>query len=238
MESVGVNRAVVVQMTTQIEPLLFVLERFPRKFSGVATLPPRRRGLGSMMKDLKQKRVRGFRVYDRPEQPLSEWLKDKSLEQMCIAAALNNQVICFWVGPNAFSTIGELCDRHPETKFVIDHMGGVGFGPFGDPSPAALDGLLALGTHGNAHLKCSAPYAFCGKAGARGDFSVLTSNIYMMAQAFEDRFMWGSDNPFLDLYGDPECNYASWHGFVDSIFPRSRARSVFRTAAERLFFAG
>jgi predicted TIM-barrel fold metal-dependent hydrolase len=95
--------------------------------------------------------------------------------------------------PNQLSIMAELADHHPDTQFVLDHMGLAQ--PLVPPTPddpfTDLPGVLALARYPNVAVKVTAT---CTLSHGPFPFEDLRAPLSRVFDAFGiERCMWGSD---------------------------------------------
>jgi predicted TIM-barrel fold metal-dependent hydrolase len=95
----------------------------------------------------------------------------------------------FQVGPEAISTIAELCQRF-SVNGVIDHLA---FMPL-DPQGQAVSDMQRALDCGRVWAKISAPYRLAGHN--------YPGVISALARSHGDRLLWGSDWPHTELFQD------------------------------------
>ena len=230
----GVSRIVLIQMSFyQFDNsyMLDMMSKYKGVFGGVAIIDEKASNLAERMRKLKERGIRGFRVYANAKNA-STWVDSKPMRAMWQEAAKNKQSICCLADPEALPAITRLCRKHPETPVVIDHFARIGMrGPVDQDQ---LDQLLKLADFKHVAVKTSAFYALGAK---KAPYKDLGPMIRQLRNAFgAKRLMWASDCPFQVEGG---------HTYRDSI-ALIRDRLDFLTAedkewmlrktAERVFF--
>ena len=189
----GVTRAVLIQMSFyrfDNSYMLDTIQAHPGKFSGVGIVDSTSSNPGQAMEDLAKRGVRGFRI--TPGNAPDTWLETPGMEAMWRTAAKRKLAMCPLVNPNALASIDRMCEKHPDTTVVIDHLARIGGA--GEIRDADIRLLCGLAKHRNVAVKVSAFYALGRKAAPYTDLSPLIKRV------FEDfgprRLMWASDAPF------------------------------------------
>ena len=127
-----------------------------------------------------------------------------------------------------------MCQRHPETKVIIDHIGRIGVD--GQVRDADVVALCDLAAHPRVYVKVGAFYALGKKTPPYLDLAPLVRRV---VQAFGTRrCMWESDCPFqivAHIYGD---SIALVRDGLDFLTPEDRQWLLGRTAEQLLFQPG
>lgn len=117
-------------------------------------------------------------------------------------------VMCFkGLGPFV-PALTALCEAHPETTLVVDHLGffrqpaiGGQLGGAAANDDDAWAGLLGLARYPQVHVKVSALFRASGEAPPHLD---LQPRLAALLRAYgKERLMWGSDFPFVLPGGFP-----------------------------------
>jgi L-fuconolactonase len=147
----------------------------------------------------------------------------------------------FVYSPFDLGAVDEAARRHPQTTFVLDHLGQMQ-APihFVDDQFANVEQLLGLARHDNLRLKLSA-----APTGSREPypFRDIWPHVRAIVDAFgAERIMWGSDisrvanrNGFVTPY-PVEGRYAGFHTYAESLLYLSETELL--TAAERDWILG
>lgn len=197
----GVTRIVLIQMSFYRFDNTYMLDAMrdhPGVFSGVGIVNVAGRAPGEDMRNLARHGVRGFRITK------ADGLESPGMEQMWRTAAREGLVMCPLVSPDSLPVIDRMCEKHPETTVVIDHLARIGAG--GPVRDADIRLLSGLARHRLVNVKASAFYALGSKTVPYRDLAPLIRRV------FEDygprRMMWASDCPFQVEGG---------HTYADSI---------------------
>ncbi|MBN9658581.1 MAG: amidohydrolase family protein [Acidobacteria bacterium] len=229
----GVARAVLVQMSfygCDNSFMLDCLRAHPGVFGAIGVVDWSTPEVGAAMLALARHGVRGFRIHT--ESSAEEWLADPGMGSMWRCAAEEQLAVCPLVNPHALEALDRLCQRHPETPVVVDHLGRIGVD--GVIRPEDRRQLCSLAKHPKVYVKVSAFYALGQR---RAPYHDLLPFLQQVFDAFgPQRLLWGSDCPFQIQDG---------HTYSDSLallaeglpFLRSEDKSwMLGKTAEQLFF--
>ena len=193
-EPCGVDRIVLIQMSYyrfDNSYMLDVIEEQPEIFKGIAVIDSQGGNTRDVMCDLKQKGVKGFRIYPGDASPES-WLETDGYEEMFRCGADENLAMCPLINPDALPAVGRMCDKFPDTPVIIDHLSLIG--DKGIIEQNEIDSLTSLARHSNIKVKVSAFYALGEKKTPHDDLGDLIRQVFMAYGP--DRLMWASDCPF------------------------------------------
>lgn len=190
----GVDRVVLIQMSFYGYDngyLLDCIARYPGVFSGVAVVDLEAPDLVDAMLALRAKGVRGFRV-GVGGRDVRDWAESPGFETMFAVAAAHGLAVCPLIEPAALPSLRRMCERHPNTTVVIDHLCRIGIdGQIRETDVAALCAMAELP---EVCVKVSAFYALGHK---RPPHDELLPLIERVLNAFgADRLMWASDCPY------------------------------------------
>ena len=190
----GVDRIVLIQMSFyrfDNSYMLDTIRRFPGVFSGVAVIDEEAKDPAAEMRRMKSLGVRGFRI--RPnERPVETWLDGPGMAAMWRCGASENLAMCHLVNPDSLPAIDRMCQKHPDTPVVIDHMARIGVD--GAVRDAEVESLCRLAKHKNTSVKISAFYALGKK---QAPYLDLAPMIRRLLDAYgRERLMWATDCPF------------------------------------------
>lgn len=229
----GVARAVLVQMSFygfDNSYMLDCLSAHPGVLGGIGVVDCSSADVAAEMKKLAAQGVRGFRIHT--ESSPEEWLAAPGMQSMWKCAAEERLVVCPLVNPDALPALDRMCQQHPETPVVVDHLGRIGVD--GQIREDDLRQLCALAKHDKVHVKVSAFYALGLRQPPYHDLASLIRRVF---DAFgPQRLLWGSDCPFQIQDG---------HTYSDSLallaeglpFLNSEDKSwILGKTAESLFF--
>ena len=199
--------------------------KYPEKIAVVGALDPiKSESLKTMESD--PAAVSGYRI-------ASAGKKDNWLEATSAfwnkAAELNKAVCLLRFANVSLQSIDQMCQKHPDTKVVLDHFGHV------DPQDKTeVKALLALARHKNFYMKVS---KFYGNGKKQLPYLDMLPFIKILNEIFgSQRLMWASDCPYQIQGGH---NYASAVEVVrqadflsaqdrDNIFSKTAAKIYFR----------
>lgn len=190
----GVERAVLVQMDCyglDNSYLLDTIQRFPGVFSGVAQVDEHMTELRAEFQRLMLGGIRGIRIVP-PGNGSRTWLDSSGMRDLWQCSARQPMVVCPLIDASQIPAISRMCQLHPETPVVIDHMANIGSdGTFRE---ADLQSLCNLAHTANTYVKVSAFYYLGQKCPPYAEISPV---IRRLLDAFgAERLMWGSDSPF------------------------------------------
>ena len=230
----GVDRVVLIQMIfygTDNRYMLDAIAGHPGVFRGVAVIDHQRPDACAEMRRLKQRGVRGFRLYtDR--KTAESWADSAAMEAMWACGADEGLAMCLLADTDALPAIDRMCEKFPRTRVVIDHFARIGMrGPVREED---IDNLCRLARFEHTFVKTSAFYALGEK---KAPYTDLGPMIRRVRDAFgAERLMWASDCPYQVQEG---------HNYGDSIaLIRDRLdflsgddkEWMLRKTAERVFF--
>lgn len=231
----GVDRIVLIQMSYyrfDNSYMLDCMERFPGVFGAVGIVDWFGERPDAGMARLAKQGVRGFRVTNRDAADKTKWIETPGFERMFQHAADNGLAICALMGPDGLPSLSRMCEKHPDTRVVIDHFCRIGVD--GKIKDADVKALEAMAQFPNTHVKVSAFYALGKKAPPHDDLEPMIKRMHAAFGA--ERLMWASDCPFavdnesyrdsLELVRD-RC---SWLGAVDRDW-------LLRGTAEKIFYS-
>jgi predicted TIM-barrel fold metal-dependent hydrolase len=199
MRPVGVNRAVLIQMSFygfDNRYLLDSIRKYPGQFRGVAVIDQNAHDAGSQIQALKPLGIRGFRIYPKNER-IEDWLGTEALHGMFAAGAALRMAMCCLIDTDALPALDRKCRDFPETPVVIDHLCRIGAG--GSVDEKDVQALCDMARHKNVNVKVSAFYALGKKQAPYRDLAPVIKRVY---DAFgPERLMWASDSPFQVVDG-------------------------------------
>jgi predicted TIM-barrel fold metal-dependent hydrolase len=171
--------------------MLDTIGRFPGVFRGVAIIDSETPHPQDRMRALAKEGVRGFRITPGA-MPVDSWLSTKGMDAMWRCAAEENLAICPLIGPEFLPAIEPMCERHPNTRVVIDHFARIGMtGTIDEPH---LERLCAMARFPRLCVKTSAFYALGAKKAPYEDLGPMIRRLLNSFGA--NRLMWASDCPF------------------------------------------
>ena len=190
----GVNRIVLVQMSyygADNSYMLDAMRAHPGVFAGIGIVDWNGPDPDHAMCDLADQGVRGFRIYPK-DVPVDRWLGGDGFERMFACGAERHLAMCPLIGVDGLPALERLCEKHPDTPVVIDHLCRIGAGkqPITD---AQVSALCAMARFPHVMVKVSAFYAL-GQGPPHDDLADL---VHRLLEAFgARRLMWASDCPY------------------------------------------
>jgi len=241
----GVSRVVLIQMSFygfDNSYMLDCIHRHPPAFAGVAIIDHDKPGVAAEMKALKERGVRGFRVYANRKNAQA-WADSAGMQAMWECGAEENLAICLLADPDALSAIAAQVARSPKTPVVIDHFARLGMkgGLESNQAQADMERLLTLADHAEVNVKVSAFYALGAKQPPYDDLAPM---IRRLRDAYgSKRLMWATDCPYqLDQgpAGEAHSYAASLELVRDRLdfLSREERLDILRNTARRMFFDG
>lgn len=171
--------------------MLDCIKKRTKQFRGVAIIDHNAADVAEKMTDLRDKGVRGFRLYANAKN-VSEWDGNAGIDTMFKTAAKNRQAICLLSDPEVLPAIAGMATKYPTTKIVIDHFSRIGMR--GPVEKQDMDNLCKLNLFRKVFVKTSAFYALGEK---KAPYTDLLPMIKQLRDAFTaNRLMWGSDCPY------------------------------------------
>ncbi|MFT5027981.1 MAG: putative TIM-barrel fold metal-dependent hydrolase [Candidatus Binatia bacterium] len=231
----GVDRIVLIQMSYyrfDNSYMLDCMERFPGVFGAVGIVDWFGGRPDADMARLAKRGVRGFRVTNRDAADKSKWIETPGFERMFKHAADNGLSICALMGTDGLPSLSRMCEKHPDTRVVIDHFCRIGVS--GQIEEEDVKALEAMAKFPNTHVKVSAFYALGKKAPPHDDLEPMIKRMHAAFGA--KRLMWASDCPFAvdeEKYADSLSlvrDRCSWLGAVDRDW-------LLRRTAEKIFYS-
>ncbi len=233
-EGTGVTRTVLIQMSFYEFDNSYMTDQiaaFPERFRGVGIVDHDEAGVAGKMVELKEKGVRGFRLYAFPDR-VAKWEGSKGIQTMWKTGADEGLAMCCLTDPAALPVVHKMCQKYPGTTTVIDHFARIGMR--GEVDQEELDQLLALADFENVFVKTSAFYALGEKTPPYFDLAPMFKQV---RDAFgSERLMWGSDCPYQ--VQDAHTYEASVGLVVEGLdFLSDKEKSdIMRNTAEKVFF--
>ena len=233
-ENEFVRRVLLIQMSFfgfDNSYMLDCIQKRPRQFRGVAIIDHDAPDVTERMTDLKQRGVRGFRLYANAANT-AKWDASPGIDTMFKTAAKTKQAICLLADPEVLPTIDAMATKYPSTRIVIDHFSRIGMR--GPVNPNDLDKLCKLARHRRIFVKTSAFYALGAK---KPPYLDLLPMIQQLRDAFTaNRLMWGSDCPYQvqgeHSYKASLALIANQANFLSEI----EIKAIFGRTADELFF--
>jgi predicted TIM-barrel fold metal-dependent hydrolase len=231
---VGVGRVVLIQMSFygyDNSYMLHALSKYPEVYRGVAVIDPCQENVATLMQDLKQKGVRGFRIYPKNE-PVDRWLSFEGMRAMWKCGGEQNLAMCCLMDADGLSELDRMCRQFPDTPVVIDHLCRIGV--TGQILEQDVKSLCDMAKHQKLTVKVSGFYALGQKEPPYHD---LVPMIKRLCDAFgRERLMWGSDSPFQVVNGHSyKASIDLVHSKLDFLKPAG-LEWLLKKTAEKVFF--
>ena len=228
----GVDRVVLIQMSFYGFDNSYMLSEIahrPETFRGVAIVDHTRADLGDEMARLRERGVRGFRIYQCGEfgaQPL-----DEEYRGICGLAGELQMAICPLLDVELLPATARAAAAFPQTTFVVDHLGRIGCGR---PIEAAhVAALCELAAFPNCNVKVSGLYAL-GKGTA--PYDDLVPVVQRLHEAFgADRLLWATDCPYQLVHGTYESSLSFVRDRLPFVSDEGKEAMLWGTS-ERIFF--
>lgn len=180
----------------------------PTKYVGTGIVPARADvslpAPDQAMRALAERGVRAFRLRGRGAQPApqpdTDWLQQEGYERMFACAGDEGLILSFLTGSEDLPAIGAMCERFPQARVIIDHVGGVRVRE-GKLDEHALRCLTDLAQYPQTYVKM-------GPLHALGDGTAPYADLEPMLRAVVDAFgadrcMWETDCGGPVLMDDP-----------------------------------
>jgi predicted TIM-barrel fold metal-dependent hydrolase len=231
----GVGRVVLIQHTIyhgwDNTYLVDCAKRFPGRFSVVGMIDDTREAPGARLRDLLPQGVRGLRITPRIRG--EKWLDGPGMDALWKTGGQTGQAMCCLIDAKDLPGVAAMCQKHPGTPVVIDHLARIGVD--GMIRDADVANLCDLAKHKQVRIKISAFYALGEKQPPYEDLLPL---IRRVLDAFGvERCMWASDSPYQ--IGPPNTYKAS----IELVRDRMRGLSagdkewLLWKTAEKVYFS-
>lgn len=216
----------------------------PDRYSGTAIVPAladvRLPDPGRAMEALSERGIRAFRIRGKSAgggTGGARWLDHPGYDAMFTAAATYGLALSFLAGPRDLPEIGRMSDRFPETRVVIDHLGGVREVK-GRVPDEGVSALCDLARQRSVMVKLGPFHAWKRKEGGYGGLSAL---LLQVVESFgPERCMWETDWGGPIPMACPEEEFAASVGVIlesgDFLSDGDMEHILFKTA-EAVFFA-
>jgi L-fuconolactonase len=192
MERAGVNRAVLVPPSIDRNRNDYALEavrKYPDRFAVMGKVDLQSGGGKDVLKGWRDQpgmlgvRLTFHRDADRP------WLSDGTADWFWPEAAFHDIPVMVHA-PERLAEIGEIAERYPELRIIVDHMG-FARATMDDAAGSAVERMNALAQYPNVFVKVSALPAFSTEP---YPFKNLHEPLRRVIVAFgRRRAFWGSD---------------------------------------------
>jgi L-fuconolactonase len=192
MDRAGIDRAILVPPSIDRDRNDYALEavrKHPGRFAVMGRVPLKAGPEKVSFQGWREQpgmlgvRLTFHRDADRP------WLTDGTADWFWPQAAVHNVPVMVHA-PERLAEIGEIAERYPDLKIIVDHMGFARATIDSETGPAAAR-VVALARHPNVYVKVSALPAFSTEP---YPFRNLREPIRRVIEAFGPRrSFWGSD---------------------------------------------
>jgi predicted TIM-barrel fold metal-dependent hydrolase len=229
----GVNRIVLIQMSYykfDNSYMLDVIRRSPNVFRGIAVIDKDASHPDMVMRDLKKRGVRGFRIVGGGTRGAPSF-EDAGFDKMFRCAAKERLVMCPLLDPDALPALAKQCTRYPDMPVAIDHLAHVG--AQGRVIESDVQALCALAKYPQVSVKVSAFYALGLKRPPHEDLGPLIRRVYETYGP--QRMMWGSDCPFQLVKETYEDSISLIRDHLSFLSPEDK-EWMLRKTAESVFF--
>lgn len=194
---------------------------------------------GRTMAALSERGIRAFRIRGRSAGGGAEgarWLDHPGYDAMFATAAAHGLALSFLAGPLDLPEIGRMCDRFPETRVLIDHLGGVR-GADGRVPGEHVAALCDLARRKSVMVKLGPFHAWRRDGAGYGGLPALLRRVI---ESFgPDRCMWETDMGGPIPMARPEEEFAASLEMIlesgDFLSTEDMEHILFRTA-ESVFF--
>ena len=231
----GVRRVVLIQMSFYTFDNSYMLDCIARNrglFRGVAIVDESKADVCSTMKSLREKGVRGFRIYtDRAK--AEAWQHSDGMKKMWACSADNGLAMCLLADPESLPAVQRMCRAFPKTRVVIDHFARIGMK--GPVNSRELDNLRRLADFPHTHVKTSAFYALGKRKAPYTDMAPLVRSLRDTFGA--SRLMWASDCPYQVQEGHTYANSIALIRDRLDFLSADDKQWMLRGTAEKMFFS-
>ena len=195
---------------------------------------------GKTMVELSRRGIYAFRIRGgecrQAFGDVSRWLDYPNFEEMFQVGAEHNLALSFLMGNDELPDLERMCERHPDTPIILDHVCGCRHyeGRFPEEE---LERLCAMARHHRVMVKLGPIH---GLSDQEAPYLELLPMIERVASAFgPDRCMWESDSGGPIQMTSPETDFAASVALFNEragfLTETDREMILFGTA-ERFFF--
>jgi L-fuconolactonase len=136
---------------------------------------------------------------------------------------------------NPKDKVEALATEVPKLRIIIDHMGGA---KGQDPDPAWVEAMQRLAKHPNIYIKFSSFFDMFNPASSEDDpwkspseLSAYKPHFDVLMKAFgEDRLIWGSNWPVVDMGGSLEAEIKIAEEYLKEFGPEVRDKVMYKNA--------
>ncbi|MDA0735108.1 MAG: amidohydrolase family protein [Chloroflexi bacterium] len=164
--------------------------KHPNRLAVLGNLPldqPASHGLVASWRD--RPGMLGFRfTFQQAHQ--QTWISDGTMEWLWTAAAQAGLPVALAAG-NFLSAVGQVAEKHPGVKLIIDHLGRAGGGSAQSDVWASLPDLIALAKYPNVAVKATGAPSYSSQS---YPYSDIHDHLHRIYDAFgPERMFWGTD---------------------------------------------
>jgi predicted TIM-barrel fold metal-dependent hydrolase len=229
----GVNRIVLIQMSYyrfDNSYMLDVIRHSPGVFRGVAVIDKEGSHPDLVMRELKKRGVRGFRIVAGGTRGAPSF-EDEGFDKMFRCASEERLAMCPLIDPDALPALAKQCERFPDMPVAIDHLAHVG--AQGRILESEVQALCAMAKYPQVYVKVSAFYALGLKRPPHEDLAPLIRRVY---EAYgPQRMMWGSDCPYQVMKETYEDGISLVRDHLSFLSAEDK-EWILRRTAESVFF--
>jgi predicted TIM-barrel fold metal-dependent hydrolase len=244
MDGAGVDRAVLVPLSSHDEYLRACLERFPGRFAGIGVHDPASADpVAALRRRVEETGIQGLRVHHLgdPAAPAVE-----ALETFPLLAGLADEGLKLWfyAAPDQLGLLPAVLDALPDLQVVLNHLGfcpqGYRIDQYGRPHidvelpPPTLSAVLGLARFANVHVMLSGQYAFSREPWPYRDLEPVVAAVYRAYGA--ERLLWASDFPWIVREPGYDRQLALVDELLPGITPAERAAILGESALRLLRF--
>jgi predicted TIM-barrel fold metal-dependent hydrolase len=231
----GVNRIVLIQMSYykfDNSYMLHVIRRSPGVFRGVAVIDKDGSHPDLLMRELKKRGVRGFRIVAGGTRGAPSF-QGEGFDKMFRCASEERLAMCTLIDPDALPALAKQCERFPDMPVAIDHLAHVG--AQGRILESEVQALCAMAKYPQVYIKVSAFYALGLKRPPHEDLAPLIRRVH---EAYgPQRMMWGSDCPYQVMKETYEDGISLIRDHLSFLSAEDK-EWILRKTAESVFFGG
>jgi L-fuconolactonase len=192
MAEAGVDRAIIVPPTWPGDNNDHALEaaaRHPDRFAIMGRFPVERADMARLLPGWKsQQGMLGIRVSFNHEK--ARWIVDGTVDWFW-SAAQEHDIPLMIFAPDSPEAIGQIAQRHPKLRLIIDHMGLATRGPEHKRIRERVALIAPFAKYGNVAVKLSAIPGFSDEPYPYRD---MTEHLRKLVTAFgPKRCFWGTD---------------------------------------------
>ncbi len=229
MEAAGISRAVIVQIPYHEYDHSYALEarrQYPHRFAIVGLLDVHHADAPRTLRRMvNEDDIQGLRFSPGS----GDWLDAAPAVEVARTAGELGVPIIVQTGPSHYERVGRLASLAGDTRFALDHVGGVGFDSrAGDD----FERLLRLSKHENVYVKTSHLY---GLDRSPQEEAAIPAALERLRDGYgADRLMFGSNWPLVRSFAGLKRSVDGFKSAIAS-FPRPDAQAILCRTAEKLY---